>query len=109
MINIIKTFSRVISLMIDYWWGVRVKGWTLVGADTLIDWDYDERLVRYMSFAPDPYSFEDNDEPYFDAFGVEDGDIFYYLDGFWEMIRFMLAENHDGWLIVQAWLVYIKD
>lgn len=108
MITIVKTLSRVISLMADYWWGVRVKGWTLVGADTLIDWEDDKDMPRYMSFSEDPYNFSAYDV-YFDDFGVEDGDIFYYLDGFWELIRFMLAESHDGWLITQAWLVYLKD
>lgn len=112
MTNIFKTFYRVISLLIDYWWGVRVQGWTLIGVDALIDWDRDEPLMRYMSFAPDPYShqFQDNDEAsYFDAFGVEDSDIFYYLDGFRELLRQMLTASHDGWRITHAWLVFIKD
>lgn len=108
MVTIVRTLYRVISLILDYWWGVRVQGWTLVGADTLLQWEDDRDMTRYMSFSEDPYTFS-QDEPLFDEFGVEDGDIFYYLDGFWEMIRFMLAESHDGWLITQAWLVYIKD
>ena len=108
MVTIVRTLYRVISLMLDYYWGVRVKGWTLVGADTLLQWEEDSNMARYMSFSEDPYNAGDEDAM-FDEFGVEDSAIFYYLDGFWEMIRFMLAESHDGWLITQAWLVYIKD
>jgi hypothetical protein len=109
--TMIRALSRIIYLMYQYWLNVRVKGATLIGADTLIDWDTDRRLIRYMSFSIDPYTIEgiSDEAAYFDAFGVEDSDIFYYLDGFWELIRFILTESHDGWRITHAWLVYIDN
>lgn len=106
--NIVITLSRVIRLIFSYYRGVRVKGWTLAGVDTLIDWDGDT-LWRYMSYAEDPYNKGDYFSLYFDDYGVEDSDIFYYLDGFWETVRFMLTESPDEWQIKKAQLIFIHE
>lgn len=108
MRNIVVTLSRVIRLMFAYYRGARVKGWTLAGVDTEIEWDGDGGY-RYMSYAEDPYNKGEYDGLYFDDFGVEDSDVFYYLDGFWETVRFMLAPAPDGWQIKRAYLLFINN
>ena len=105
---VITTLFQVLKTLFNYYFRARVKGLTIAGVETITEWDGEE-LVRYMSYAPDPYSLGIVDDLYFDDYGVEDSDIFYYLDGIWETIRFMLAPSPDGWRIKKVWLIVIDD
>jgi hypothetical protein len=91
-------------LLKDYLKNVIAEEGVLVGIDALVQWDDDsDTRTYYLSFSKDPVYLQ------WDDFGVQDDDVFYYLDGIKEAISVIWNTHDDGWQIIDGNLVIAFD
>ena len=99
----LKKIILTLTLLKDYVKNVVIGDGVLVGMDATVKWDFPEHEphtgMYYLSFSKDPI------DSAWDDFGVQDDEIFYYLDGIKEALSSVWKENFDGWLIVDGSLV----
>jgi len=98
----IRKALLTLRLLKDYLKNVVRADGVLVGMDAKIQWDDFEKNY-YLSFSKDPVYLR------FDDFGVQDDDIFYYLDGIKEAISIIWNDHEDGWQILDGSLVIAQS
>jgi hypothetical protein len=98
----IRKTLLTLRLLKDYLKNVIAEEGVLVGMDATIQW-YEREYSYYLSFSKDPVYLR------FDDFGVQDDDIFYYLDGIKEAISIIWNDHEDGWQILDGSLVIAQS
>lgn len=94
--TLVRRISSAIALAVAYWCHAK-RGRTVTSTDLLIVWDdrYTDPVHRLCSFAPEP---PDGGE--WDEYGHRDDEVFYYLAGIGEVVRYTITTHDDGWRIV---------
>ncbi len=95
-----KKIKITLGILADYIRYVLIGKRIMVGMGALVKWSEPEvnpdPMNYYLSFSADPVEEE------WDDYGVRDDEVFYYLDGVKEAIRFVWIEHEDGWQILDG-------
>jgi hypothetical protein len=99
----IRKALLTLRLLKDYLKNVIAEEGILVGMDAKIMWDDSYTSDYYLSFSKDPVDLR------WDDFGVQDSNIFHYLDGIKEALSVVWNPHDDGWQIIDGSLVIAYD